>query len=262
MAGGGVDLTFREGRVRDLGRVHETYCACFGPEACLRTVAHSRSLFLVFYALQMAAGRCKVSLAESGGRVLGLCMVRRVEGKGASALWLCTALCVLPEARGTGAARRLFEMVQDRPLVGSVEADGPLGMYDRLGWTRTGWQTLVYFDRSSVGCLGRIEAPAGDRPARARARALNHRAFLIEADGVDSNVVTLARRRLQLFPTGVLQLPGTPEVPESARYTAVVREVVFHRMPGGLPPRRSDRAGRASPPAAAAAHERAASQAD
>lgn len=222
-------VTFRAGRVRDLPRVLDTYRTCFGHEACLRTVAHTGPLFLAYYGALTATSRCKVALAERAGRVVGLCMVRRVASASTTPLWLCTALCVRPEARGTGAARRLFEMVQDRPLVGSVEEDGPLAMYDRLGWTRTGWQTLVYFDRESVDQLGRLPSPGAGEGEQAKARALNHRAFLILADRVDGGVITMARRRLRVFRTGVLQLPGRVRVPDDASFPTVVHEVVFHR---------------------------------
>jgi hypothetical protein len=245
--GAGPALTFREGRARDLPRALAAYRACFGKEACLRTVAHSPLLFLAFYGVEVLRGRCKLSLAESGGRVSGLCMLRRVEGSGDDALWLCTALCVREEARGTGAARRLFEMVEDRKLVGSVESDGPLVMYDRLGWTRTGWQTLVYFDRATLRGLRLLPRPPAGRALALQARALNRRAFLLVADGVDERVLETARRRLRWFRTGVLQLPGKVEVPEDAGFRAVIHEVVFHReRPHATAARRFDGAGRAT----------------
>jgi ribosomal protein S18 acetylase RimI-like enzyme len=220
-------LTYRTAGPRDLRKIHAAYRECFDEVQRIRTVAHSPFLFRYFHNREMRAGRCTIAVASDGEAVVGFCIVRQ-QGDRPDGRWLLSAIGVVPNRRGSDAARHLFEMVATRPLTLTVEEGGPVGFYERLGMHRAGARTLVYFQKRNVAGLAKLTNSPSPSGGATSIGALHWSAFLVKAEAVTPKLILRARKRLRFQATGILELPGRLEVPPGL-FDTVVHEIVFEK---------------------------------
>lgn len=220
----GAAASLRAARPFELGKVLRAYRECFDEIQRRRTVAASPLLFRLYYGSLLMRGKSEIQIAVADRKVAGFVIVRS-QGRFADR-WLLSAIGVVPQARGRGLAKRLFESVGSRRLTLTVEEGGPLAFYEGLGLRRAGARTLIYFSKAEVDALRGLPIYAGPASAPFSIRTVNRHAFLVHARKLSDGAIAAARRRFRFARLGILEVPERIEAP-SARFTHIVHEVEF-----------------------------------
>ncbi|QJD29025.1 GNAT family N-acetyltransferase [Methylococcus geothermalis] len=139
-----MDIMIRPAETRDIEAMAELLGALFSIEA---DFAFDRDRQRQGLALLIGSGADRVLVAESDGRVVGMCSVQTlISTAEGGRVGLVEDMVVAPEVRGKGIGRRLLGEIERwaadagltrLQLLADRTNEPALTFYDRLGWERT-----------------------------------------------------------------------------------------------------------------------------